>query len=450
VISTTLTVSFPRLEMFRDHCPVSATISRDRRAAVSPAATLVQNRQAEYAPWPYRHLDAAALESRGWRPTPVRDVILKIHQRCNLACTYCYVYTKADRSWQDRPATMSREIWLAAAAKLADHIRRHRLSRVRVVLHGGEPLMFGAARLRQLVADVRVAVPDRSAVKFCLQTNGVLLRPAMMETLRELDVSVGVSVDGSAAIHDRHRRYRDGRGSFAAVSAAIKLLGQPENRNLFGGLLCTVSLDSDPVGTYEDLAAFRPPMIDFLLPHAHWGQRPTVRPGDPTPYATWLIAAFDRWYRQANGVRVRLFEDIVVALFGGASRSEQVGLSPSAVLVVESDGAIEQVDSLKSTYAGACATGLNVQHDEFDAALTDPGVMARQIGLEALSATCKVCPVVKVCGGGHYAHRYRPGAGFQNPSVYCADMRRLIRHIRGRVVPDLWKGLRAENHDYNA
>jgi uncharacterized protein len=124
-------------------------------------------------------------------------------------------------------------------------------------------------------------------------------------------------------------------------------------------------------------------------------------------------------------------------LLGGASRSEQVGLSPSGTVVVETDGAIEQVDALKSAYPGACATGLDIRRDELDRALLDPGIVARQIGLDALPDGCLACPVRRVCGGGHYAHRYRAGTGFRNPSVYCADLRLLIDHVRRRVESDI-------------
>ncbi|WP_344056718.1 HEXXH motif domain-containing protein, partial [Microbispora corallina] len=43
------------------------------------------------------------------------------------------------------------------------------------------------------------------------------------------------------------------------------------------------------------------------------------------------------------------------------------------------------------------------------------------------------CPVVDTCGGGLYAHRYREGTGFANPSVYSADLYRLITHVRDRI-----------------
>jgi uncharacterized protein len=206
---------------------------------------------------------------------------------------------------------------------------------------------------------------------------------------------------------------------------------------LYGGILCVVSPDSDPLACYDQLAAFEPPVIDFLLPHANW-QRPPERGGAAsTPHAAWLVAVFDRWYDATHAVPIRLFDDIIDLLFGGFSRSEQVGLSPAAVLVVESDGAIEQVDALKTAYDGACATGLDIRHDSLNAALDHPGVVARQIGVRALSAQCRACPIVGVCGGGHYAHRYVPGQGFQNPSVYCEDMKVLIGHVIERIRADV-------------
>ena len=374
------------------------------------------------APWPYRVLDVAALRAGGWRPSPVREVVFKVHQRCDLACAYCYVYERADQTWRDRPATMPAEIRRAAVDRLARHVRAHGLGAVRVVLHGGEPLLYGAERLAELATELRAAVPAR--VEIAIQTNGVRLDSATITTLRDHRIRAGVSLDGTAAVHDRFRRTRGGAGSFAAVARALDLLSRPENRPVYAGLLCTVSPEADPIETFDQLVAFDPPAIDFLLPHANWAHPPGHT---GTAYADWLIAVFDRW--NGGPVRIRLFEDVMRLLLGRTAHGEQVGPGPAAVLVVETDGAIEQVDALKTAYHGAAATGLHVLRDDFDAALADPGVVARQIGLLALADECLACPVVGVCGGGHYAHRYRPGDGFRNPSVYCRDLATLIRHI---------------------
>ena len=397
----------------------------------------VRAAQRAAAPWPYAELDVAALRAEGWRPIPLHDVVLKVHQRCNLACDYCYVYELADQSWRDRPAEMSPEIWRAAVARLGEHVRRHELTSVRVVLHGGEPLLFGADRLAELADAVRAELPGTCQVEIGLQTNGVRLDAETVAMLRRHRIRAGVSVDGVEADHDRHRRMPNGRGSFAAVARALELLRQPENKTVYSGILCTVAPETDPLACYEQLLEFEPPMLDFLLPHANWETPPRRPEGLETPYADWLIAVFDRWYAGAPPVRIRLFEDVMSLVLSGPSRSEQVGLSPSGVVVVESDGAIEQVDALKSAYQGACATGLDVRRDDFDAVLTDPGIVARQIGVRALSRTCLDCELHQVCGGGHYAHRYRPGVGFRAPSVYCEDLKKIIRHIHARLAADI-------------
>ncbi|WP_229074168.1 FxsB family cyclophane-forming radical SAM/SPASM peptide maturase [Actinoplanes sp. DH11] len=380
--------------------------------------------------WPYHSLDLAGLKAGGWRPQPFREFVLKVHQRCNLACTYCYVYESPDRSWRERPRLMSDEVWRAAGERIGEHAARHGLAGVRVVLHGGEPLLAGPARLRRQVTAMRATTGCELRVS--MQTNGVGLDERALAELAAADIRVGVSVDGTAQDHDRHRVLRDGRGSHAAVTGALRLLASEPFRHLYGGLLCTVDPASDPVRTYRALLSHEPPAIDLLLPHANWASPPS---GD---VAAWLIAVFDEWYAApSRPTRIRLFEDVMNLLLGGSSGSEQVGLSPVAIAVVESDGDIEQVDALKSAYAGACATGRNVRTDAFDTVLTHPGVAARQIGVAALADGCLTCPVHRVCGGGHYAHRYRPGDGFRNPTVYCADMSRLIGHVRERLRADL-------------
>lgn len=124
-------------------------------------------------------------------------------------------------------------------------------------------------------------------------------------------------------------------------------------------------------------------------------------------------------------------------LLGGQSGTEAVGLTPTSLIVVETDGSIEQTDALKSVRQGAAGTGLHVVPDPFDAVLRLPSIAARQIGVDALAPICQSCLVRDVCGAGLYPHRYRPGTGFRNPSVYCADLYALILHIRDRLSTDL-------------
>ncbi|MFC3985358.1 FxsB family cyclophane-forming radical SAM/SPASM peptide maturase [Streptosporangium jomthongense] len=389
--------------------------------------------------WP-SNLDVEGLTAGGWQPTPFRQFVVKIHSRCDLACKYCYVYEMADSSWRDRPKVMSAEILAATAARIGEHVRAHDLDTVELVLHGGEPLLAGTEPIREIVTRVRSETAPGTRLKVSLQSNATLLDLRYLRLFDELGVRVGVSLDGDEAMHDRSRRRVNGQGSHAAVMTALGLLTSPDFRHLFGGLLCTVDLRNDPVGAYEALAAFDPPAVDFLLPHGNWSAPPPGREAGAcgTPYADWLIRVFDHWYgTPRRRTDVRLFGEIIHLLLGGSSASEQVGLSPVAMVVVETDGGVEQSDLLKSAYQGAPETGLHVTRDPFDAALALPAIAARQIGALALAAECRQCPVGGVCGGGLYAHRYRAGSGFANPSVYCPDLLRLVGHVRKTVEKDL-------------
>jgi uncharacterized protein len=385
--------------------------------------------------WP-SSLDVDALLDTGWQPLPFREFIVKVHSRCDLSCDYCYMYEMADQSWRDQPRAMSPEIAELTAQRIGEHARAHNLPSVTLILHGGEPLLAGRDLLSQLVTATRRYAGPSTTVNATVQTNGVGLSDTYLRLFDELGVKVGVSLDGDAAGHDRHRRFASGRGSFTAVAAALRRLQQ--FRHLYSGLLCAVDLRNDPVRTYRALVDFNPPAIDFLLPHGTWAQPPPERTTDPasTPYADWLIEVFQHWYPKPQ-TRVRLFEEIMHLLLGGASDSEIVGLAPARMVVIETDGSVEQEDTLKIAFAGAPATGLHLASDPLDAALLLPQIAARQIGVRALSAQCRACPVRAVCGGGLYSHRYRKGSGFFNPSVYCPDLLALIGHIRDQLHADL-------------
>ncbi len=385
--------------------------------------------------WP-SGLDIDELARVGWRPTPFRQFLLKIHGNCNLSCSYCYVYTMGDQTWKIRPRAMSPGLVTVVAERIAEHARVHSLPSVRVIFHGGEPLLTGVEPIADALRKVRDAVNARVRVDAVVQTNGTLLSEEILDTLERLRIRTGVSLDGDMTRHDHMRHYRNGRGSYTEVARGLKLL--MERPGIYAGLLSVIDLEADPVETYESLLKFAPPVIDLLLPHRNWASPPERSKLAYAPYADWLITVFDRWYdAPSRETRIRIFEELMHLLLGGESETEAVGLTPTSLIVVETDGSIEQTDALKSAHQGAASTGLHVARDPFDAALRLASIAARQIGVAALAESCQTCTVRDVCGAGLYPHRYRPGTGFRNPSVYCQDLYALIMHIRNRLISDL-------------
>ena len=191
-----------------------------------------------------------------------------------------------------------------------------------------------------------------SALDLRIHTNGVLLTEDLCELFAEYGVKVGISIDGDRIANDRHRRYADGRSSYDKVLRALGLLSAPRFRDIYAGLLCTVDIANDPVLVYESLMDLRPPRIDFLLPHATWDSPPVRTPGMDSEYADWLIAIFDRWRADGRQVKIRTFDSIMSTLRGGDSFTEALGLGPVGLVVIETDGSYEQVDSLKAAYRG--------------------------------------------------------------------------------------------------
>ncbi|RMI37668.1 FxsB family cyclophane-forming radical SAM/SPASM peptide maturase [Streptomyces triticirhizae] len=375
-------------------------------------------------------------------PEPFRQFVVKVNSRCNLACRYCYMYFAADDGWRRQPVSASPETFRWIARRIAEHAATHQLPAVSVVLHGGEPLLTDPDVLGGFVDLVRAEAPAGCRVRATAQTNGTRLTPDRLRTLAAHGIEIGLSLDGGRAAHNRLRVDHAGRPAWPAIRRAARLLAEPSHRDSYAGVLCVIDPQSDPVEVYQSLLELDPPALDLRLPQGNWTARPPgledARPEEaapgradrPTPYADWLTAVFDRWWTaDRRRVRIRIFEECLAALLHQPTAGGLFGLHPFSAVVVETDGAIEQIDALKTAYPGAAATGLHVADHPFDAALDHPGVAARQAGAAALAPACRACPLLEVCGGGNYVHRYRAGHGFANPSVYCADLARLIHHV---------------------
>lgn len=364
----------------------------------------------------------------------LRQLVLKIHSRCDLLCDHCYVYEHADQSWRSRPVFIRPDTVRSVAARFAEYAASRALESVSVILHGGEPLLVGPTRLRDICGELVRTLSPLTSLDLRMHTNAVTLNRHHLEVCREFGVRVSVSLDGDRRANDRHRLDRRGHSSYDRVMRGIRLLRQPEYRDLFSGLLCTVDVANDPVAVHDALTALEPPRIDYLLPHSTWDSPPPNPSGAGTPYADWLLAVFDRWEQQGRPMPVRTFDSVLSTLRGGPSLTEALGLAPSDLAVIETDGSFEQADWLKTAYAGAPETGYDVFRHGFAEFAEHPGVRARQLGVDGISDTCRRCPVMRSCGGGLYGHRYSSERGFDNPSVFCTDLRSLVEGIADRVT----------------
>ncbi len=374
------------------------------------------------------------------KPIPLTTFLFKIASRCNLDCDYCYVYHSSDTSWKRKPKFISKEVIDQGLFRIFEHAKANRLSEVTIILHGGEPLLAGLDLIEYIFESATNLSKDICKVELGIQTNAVLLDEKTIEIFDKYGAAVGVSFDGNKEATDKHRVYRNRKSTFTAVEKAVSLLKISEaGRRIFAGFLSVIDVENDPIEVYKYLASHNPKNIDFLLPDAtHDIYPPHKKNFTDTPYADWLIKIFDYWFNlPENSTRIKYFSNLISLIVGGKSETESLGISPVNIIIIEANGELEGVDTLKVAFEGAPALNNNIFNTSFDEILNNPAILTRMQGVKSLAKVCQVCPLVDICGAGYIPHRYSNTNGFNNPTVYCHDIAKLIMHIRKSVKSSL-------------
>lgn len=362
-------------------------------------------------------------------------VILKVAGRCNLNCTYCYEFNLADHTLAAGPKTMSDEVFRATIRRIRRHADLSGQQSISLSFHGGEPCLIGAARFDRWCTELRSALSDVD-VFISLQTNGTLINSDWVAALLRHEVDVGVSLDGPPDVHDSFRVRRNGTGSYRAVRRGIDRL---QESGITCGILAVVQLGADPLRIHRHFLDIGCRSISYLMPdlthdtvgdvHERYG---------PTPCADYLIPIFDDWWQNSTlEVRIRNFWEVSRLILGGTSHVDALGNIPLGYVVVNPSGDIEGLDVLKACEDGMTATGISVLDSDFVDLISASPLHSQMVFQGApLPTDCIGCPEMDTCAGGYHPHRYSRARGFDNRSVWCADLLKIFTHIRRRLDVD--------------
>lgn len=140
---------------------------------------------------------------------------------CTLRCNYCYAGRKYKHAMSKETAQKAIDICLAEAKRVGKGLD--------LSFFGGEPLLEWD--LLQWCYEYLEAHKDGLVVppRYGITTNGTLLTPQRLNWLAERDFLIGISIDGSPAMHNANRCYADGSGSHATVARAVELLNTHPN-----------------------------------------------------------------------------------------------------------------------------------------------------------------------------------------------------------------------------
>jgi uncharacterized protein len=362
----------------------------------------------------------------------IDSLVLKIAERCNLNCSYCYMYQHEDKSYLGRPRFISDEVFDQLLVRICEYCDKRAPHRMSLSLHGGEPTLIGADRLDRLGSRARHVLGERLA-DISMQTNATLVDDRLIDVLRRHQILVGVSLDGPADIHDTFRVDHAGRGSHAATVRGLRLLNEA---GLLHGVLCVINPGASGVDIYRYFRCLGIKRINFLLPEVtHDSKNRLYGHFGETPVADYLIPIFEEWFAEDDpGVKIRVFWELLGLMMGGPGDSDAFGNPLMNYLVIETDGTIQACDALRVCEEGIASSGLTLFAHGFDDLHLGLPLVHRVVheGMP-LSAKCQLCPEKAICGGGYLPHRYARANGFDNPSAWCSDILKLLAHMRAKT-----------------
>jgi uncharacterized protein len=360
------------------------------------------------------------------------EIVLKVAERCNINCSYCYMFNKGNEEFQSLPAYISQTTIENVAEFLLSGARAYQVESVVIGIHGGEPLMFKKERFVAMCETfIRILGP---LVKFGLQTNGMLIDEEWLAIFAKYHIHTGVSIDGPREFNDIARLDHQGRSTYDATVRGIRLLQSPRSHLKTGpGALTVINPALDGRRSYRHMVdELGITNFDFLLPiETHDSFDFSTLPA----YGAYLCAAFDEWVKDDNpGIRVRMFSNILAYFVGGkefASAGNRQLFKNVQLLTVDSDGGIGPDDSLKPLNGGLF--NMNIADNSFED-FAGSGLMRDLAAAEeSLPSACVDCTWQTYCkGGGHsgrFANRFSARNGFDNPTIFCAALKALYAHV---------------------
>ncbi len=354
----------------------------------------------------------------------INSIVLKVVAPCNLNCSYCYEYNRGDASWKSKPKQISDEVIELLGYRISRYCFSNNRRSFQINLHGGEPLMLGAGGLMRVLNGLKRAVVGID-LKFGMQTNATLVTTDIVEILRSFNVRVGVSLDGDVSAN-KNRLDHNGKESWHRTVTGLKLLNE---NSLLSGIQAVINLDSDPVRVVDTLASFEPAIIEFSQPFGNHDNPPSDGMHRYT-LSQWLIGAFDHWVATSkySKIRMGILSDALVAILGERSNSEWFPSVPTGFIVVATDGAYEGLDALKVVGSEGRVLNLSCRDADIQDALNHNYLLLRSQGAK-LCNECNQCPIKDWCHGGYLPTRYGKGNGFNNPSIYCGDIKSIFIHF---------------------
>ncbi|MEI7437351.1 MAG: anaerobic sulfatase maturase [bacterium] len=345
--------------------------------------------------------------------------------RCNLACHYCFFRGKAqlypDSRFRMRDDVLEAYVRQTIAAQSAPEVN--------FSWQGGEPTLMGLDFFRRAVRLVERYLRPGMRVQHAFQTNGMLLNAAWGRFFKTHGFLVGLSLDGTAAMHDAYRVTPEGSPTFAAVMRAARLL---RDHDVPFNILATVHAANVefPAEAYRFLRDESGTQFLQFIPivEREGASGVTARSVTAEGWGRFLCGVFDEWVRRDVGRVYVQHHDATLASWAGAP--------PGVCVFEETCGAAVALEHNGDVYA--CDHFVDPAHLRGNimrqplAELVNNGAQ-RHFGnakRDALPELCRSCQWLFTCHGECPKNRFATTPdGDPGLSYLCAGYRAYFEHV---------------------
>jgi uncharacterized protein len=345
---------------------------------------------------------------------------------CNINCDYCYLPARDDRR------RMSMETLDAAFRRVFQSgLVAAELS---VVWHAGEPLVLPPEWYAGAFAVIDGVRPKDIRVRHSVQTNATLINRDWCALIAAHDINVGLSIDGPAWLHDRHRKTRAGRGTHAL---AMRGLTQLRAAGIPFHVICVLTRESlaHPDALFDFFADAGVRHLCFNVEEIE-GANPRssmASPGIEAAFRRFFERVLERARAMPGGMRIREIDDVLSALrhpdFGQLSSNSQN--TPFQIVTVAWDGRIStfspELLGVQDDRYGAFAFGNVRTHALCDGAGEERFRRIAEDIAAGVDACRRACPYFAFCRGGAPANKLAENGTFAcTETLYCRLTQKIV------------------------
>lgn len=347
-----------------------------------------------------------------------------------MTCKYCFYCDEAEKRSQSSYGMMTEKT-------LKNVIRKTVLSAkdyCSIAFQGGEPTLCGIDFFQKAIDYVNQYNHQGIPIDFAIQTNGYGLNPQWCQFFADHKFLVGVSVDGTEAIHNTYRQTQDGGPTYRQIEDNIKLL---KKYGVEYHILTVVHKQvAENIGQiYKVYRKKGWDYMQFIACLDPLGETKGTKEYSllPETYGQFLIDLFDLWFKdflQGNPPYIRQFENYISVILGQVPEAcEHRGIC-SIQTIVEADGSVFPCDF----YAIDQYKLGNFNTDRLEniyAAANETVFVSRS---KCLPEQCKTCQWFRLCRGGCYRNRLDENTDRRGMNYFCKGYQMFFETCYGRLV----------------